>query len=256
MNHRDFLVQRMEKFLRARIAEESHHSSDEDFRPSLTISRECGAGTFRIEQPLVEYLDEIDDSSSSGWACFDQSLVGKIIEDNRISTTVEPYHKEEAKFPIKESLEQILQLHPGEWSLFNYSASTIRKLCKLGNAIIVGRAGNFVTSDLENTFHLRLVGSLERRIETTQNRFSITRGEAARLIAHTDQSREHFVKRYTGSDVDDPNAYHAVINTDHFTNEVLVRIIGDSIVEWAHEKRGIERPLTVVTPISKFDQGR
>lgn len=235
----------MEKFLRSRLAEE-FQGRDVQFRPSLTVSRQCGTGTSKIERSLVEYLDEVDESAVHGWAGFDQSLIGKIIEDHKLPNSMEPYLAEEAKFPILETLEEALKLQPSKWTLFHYSAATIRTLCRMGNALVVGRAGNFVTSDLGNTFHVRLIGSELRRISRVRERFRMNQEEAERLVRKTDRSRSNFVKRYTGSDIDDTGAYHLVLNTDNLAPEVIIRIIGDSVIEWANAKEDSMNRLRVL----------
>ena len=113
----------------------------------------------------------------------------------------------------------------------------------MGNALVVGRAGNFVTSDLSNTFHVRLIGSEIKRTACIRERFQLSRDEAEKLVRQTDRSRANFVKRYAGADIDDTGAYHLILNTDNLSDEVLVRIIGDSVVEWANEKVSAPVPL-------------
>ena len=167
MIHRDFHRQRMMSYLRGQLAEASSRKDPRQTSPSLTLSRQCGSGTSRIGRALVEYLDEIDESAVHGWAFFDQSLIGKIIEENLLPETPEPYQPDQAKFPIPPLLRETLERPRSEWCLFNHSASTIRHLSRIGNSVIAGRAGNFVTSDHENTFHVRLVGSEAKRIAYT-----------------------------------------------------------------------------------------
>ncbi|NNE90290.1 MAG: cytidylate kinase-like family protein [Verrucomicrobiales bacterium] len=229
-----FLSRTMERYLQCRLAED-HAETAARFRPSLTVSRQCGAGMSRIGEELISYLDEVDDSTETGWALFDQSLVTKVIEDHKLTNSVEPFLTENTKFPIVDALEQLLNLHPSEWTLFNYTADTIRRLCHLGNSIIVGRAGNFITADLKNTFHVRLVGSKEKRTASVSEQRGISLKAAEDIVQEIDKSRQKFVKRHTGSDVNDPNAYHLVINTDNLPDKVLVRVLADSLLEWAVE---------------------
>lgn len=236
MIHRDFHRQRMTTYLRGQLAESGSRDVPQNAAPSLTISRQCGSGTNRIGRKLVEYLDQIDESAVHGWAFFDQSLIGKIIEENLIPEIPDPYVPENAKFPISPMLEEALNRPRSEWCLFNHLASTMRRLSRLGNAVIVGRASNFVTTDHEHTFHVRLVGSETKRIAYTRSCFELTSKEAEKLVRKTDQSRARFVRRYTGMEVDDASAYHLILNTDNLRDEVIVRIIGDSLIEWASEK--------------------
>jgi len=225
-------MERMEKYLRTRLDQESY-STEKRVTPSLTVSRQCGAGMDVIGCPLVDYLSEVDDSTDFGWALFNQGMIGKIIEQHDLPESVAPFLVEDTKFPVIEALEQVLNLHPSEWTLFNYSAVTIRNLCQMGNAIIVGRGGNFVTSDMRYTFHVRLVGSLARRVEHTADRHKISQKRAREIVIETDKSRKKFVQRFAGADMEDPTFYHLVVNTDDISPEVVARVIGDSLLEWA-----------------------
>lgn len=225
----------MEYYLRSRLSDHAYEMK-RPFRPALTISRECGAGINEIGPRLVEYLSDVDDSTLLGWALFDHEMIGKIIADHNLPKSVAPFLAEKTKFPIVEALKSLLEQTPSRWTLFNYSADTIRNLCQMGNAIIVGRAGNFITSDLDNTFHVRLVGSLEKRIQHTAARHSIPLDRAAEIVRETDHSRDKFVRRYAHSNLASPKWYHLVLNTDDILPENTARIIGDSLLEWANQK--------------------
>ena len=167
---------------------------------------------------------------------FDQALVAKIIEDAKLPDTVEPYLAERVKFPITSAMEEMMELHPSEWTLFQHSANTIRNLCRMGSVIVVGRAGNFVTMDLPNVFHVRLIGSNDKRIARVSTEREISLSDATQLVKETDKGRAKYVKRYTGSSSDSPESYHMVLNMDDFSDETAVRILGDSLLEWANEK--------------------
>ena len=235
MPERDLLLDRMEHFLRSRLSEEAYTKNKRQ-RPSLTISRECGAGMDKIGGELVDYLSEVDDSTDLGWALFNQGTIGKIIEDHNLPKNSSPFLNEKSIFPIAEALEQLLNLHPTEWTLFNYSADTIRNLCRMGNAVIVGRAGNFITADLPYSFHVRLVGSPAKRIAHIASRHRISIERATEVVQQTDKSREKLVRRYANVKIEDPRWYHLVLNTDDISAETTARIIGDSLLEWTHQK--------------------
>jgi len=247
MSQRAYHLQRLESFLRGRLVEETHLPS-KVFRPSLTLSRQYGIDTDRIGQALVEYLDGIDESSVHGWAYFDQALIAQVIEQHRLPPACEPYLAEEAKFPVVDALEQVLGLHPSQWTLFNHTASTIRSLCRLGNAIVAGRGGNYVTADFRNTFHVRLVASEERRIASVRHSRRISHDDAAALVRRTDRARAAYVKRHTGGEIDDPQAYHLTLSAENLSDDIVVRIVGDSLVEWAAEQA--QALVIGITPLS------
>jgi|GEM_PF-588498 len=236
MSDRKFLLERMEQHLRHQAGALADHSSTPN--PALTISRQCGAGLHRIERALLEYLDGSDpDSFQRHWALFDQSLIGRLIEENRLPRESFPFLVNHTKFPVPPALVERLGHREEDWTFFNHSASAIRKLCVTGNALIVGRAGNFVTADLPNTFHVRLVGAKDQRIVTTAKRYGMSRDEATELVDETDKSRARFVDRYAGGEIDDAGCYHLVINTDNLPDALIVRLIGDALADWSEQQR-------------------
>lgn len=241
LQDRDFLLQRMENFLRRCRVEDSAEKCDRP-RASLTISRQCGVGLSRFGRRLLEYLDSVDSLSGSGWALIDQSFIGRIIEEGRFPGTPVQFIPDRSKFPVSPALEETLSHPPDQWTLFNHSANTIRTLCSHGSSIIIGRAGNFVTADLPNTFHVRLIGGKARRISATADRYQIGESEATELVEESDKARARFVKRHTDSDIDDASSYHLVINTDNLSDELVVRIIVDSLHEWETLGNGAENP--------------
>ena len=236
-SEKEYLAGRLERFLRqcsqADAAASGPPPAANRTRPSLTISRQCGAGLSRIERPLLEYLDALDDDGQGSWALFDQSILGRMIEEQRLPKPSAPFVPESAKFAVPDQLRERLSAPRGDWTLFNHSANAIRQVCSAGRALVVGRAGNYVTSDLDNTFHVRLIADKGKRIGFVARHHQIAPPAATEWVEETDKARAGFVKRNTGADIEDAVAYHLVLNTDHFADEVAVRIIADSMHEWS-----------------------
>jgi cytidylate kinase len=67
---------------------------------------------------------------------------------------------------------------------------------------------------MPNVFHVRLIGSLPKRIERVQKLENLSPKEAAKFIAKRDRGRGRFVKAYFHTHVDDDLHYHLVLNTD------------------------------------------
>lgn len=234
MTDRKMLRERIEKHL-------CHHDRRGAHRavaalPALTISRQCGAGLGRLEGPLLHYLDHyVESPSQRPWALFDQSFLGSLIEENRLPWEHAPFLIENAKFPVQASLGKKLNAPGSAWTFFNHSATAIRKLCAGGHAIIVGRAGNFVTADLPNTFHVRLVGGKEKRIRQIAQKHGMSVPDATELVEETDKSRSRLVSRSAAGEIDDPGSYHLVINTDNLSDRAIVRLIGEALIDSAEE---------------------
>jgi cytidylate kinase len=266
-SEREFLIERMERFLRRRSTAEANLPEPvapaDRSRPSLTISRQCGAGLSRLESPLLAYLDELDDDGQGTWTLFDQSILGKIIEGHRMPGSSVPFVSENAKFPVCGQLRDRLAAPREEWSLFNHFANAIRQVCSAGRALVIGRAANQITSDLDNTFHVRLIAGKGTRIGFIARRDQTDHRSATDWVEATDDARAGFVKRNTGADIDDAVAYHLVLNTDHFADEVAVRIIADSMHEWSLIRSSepspgfsLNRPPSIIEGIFSSATGR
>lgn len=235
-SERSLLLSRMENYLRERPALGSSSfqpGEGSEIPPSLTISRQCGAGFCRIECSLLEYLDELEGSDFGNWALFDQSLLGRYIDSRPLSGCLIPFEANQAKFPVPSPLQDQFSKPRENWALFNHSANAIRQLCQSGRCVIVGRAGNLVTCDLANTFHVRLVANKSKRIRFISRRFDLNPAEAGELVEETDKSRARFVKRNTGVEIDDATFYHLILNTESVPDEVAIRVIADSMHEWS-----------------------
>src|SRR5262249_45134715 len=108
------------------------------------------------------------------------------------------------------------------------TVETISGLAKRGNVILLGRGAHVITRQLEHVFHVRLIGSLPRRVEHIQELLGMDRERALAFIRHYDRGRRRYLKKYFGEDIDDPLLYHLTVNTDDLPYQATARIIGDA----------------------------
>ena len=230
------MINRMEEFLSCRMAEEHPNGRlhQEVERPSIMISREAGARGLEIGAKLVDYLTQFDDTAEHGWALFDQSLVTRVIETKKLPEVIREYLT-----PVisdtrpHEVIDTMHGTPPSEWTLFQHSADVIRRLCQLGNVIILGRGANFLTQDLPNAFHIRLVGDPDDRAKALANTLGLSQAEALAYVESTDLARASYVRRHLHREINDPAAYHLMLNASRLDESTAARIIGDSLMEWA-----------------------
>jgi cytidylate kinase len=110
----------------------------------------------------------------------------------------------------------------------------------MGRVILVGRGASVITSKLENVFHARLVGSLEKRIERVQQAQDLGRQDALKFIEKQDKGRGRYLKDQFHKDIDDPTLYHLVVNTDRISCEPTVELIGNEVIRHFHLDRRVE----------------
>ena len=198
-------------------------------RPAITISRMTGAGGHTVASILADYL-QMHVPAHDRWIVFDQSLVEKVLEDHHIDKRLAGFMEESHKSMLIDSVEEWMGLHPSAWTLVQQTNAAILQLAKMGNVILVGRGATVITNMLKNVFHVRLVGSLEKRIEYGQQVFGLDRKAAFNFIKKRDEGRKRYLKDNFEVDLDDPLLYHVIINTDLVQYDEAARLIGDEVI--------------------------
>ena len=210
-------------------------------RPSITISRMCGAGGRTVASQLVEHL-QLHTSAERQWTIFDNNLIEKVLEEHHLSKRIAEFVPEGRRSLFVETIEKWRGLHPPTATIVKQSAETIWNLAASGYVILVGRAANVITQRLDNVFHVRLVGSLENRIVRVEEVYEMGRADARKFIRSQDAAKRRYMKKYFNRDIDDPLLYHMIINTDEISYENAARLIGDAVITAANR-----RPAQVLT---------
>jgi len=99
-----------------------------------------------------------------------------------------------------------------------------------------------VTHRLDYVFHVRLVGSLERRVRNVQETEHLSHEQAMERVRREDTGRARFLKKYFDRDINDPLLYHLVINTDLVPHEEAARMIVQAVqpkLQSSRWRRGI-----------------
>lgn len=199
-------------------------------QPAITISRQTGAGGMPIAEHLAEYLQRHGPKTQRPWTVFDKNLVERVLADHKLPRELARYMPEDKVSQISDMVEELFGLHPSSWTMLHQSMETILHLAQLGNVILVGRAANIVAAELEHVFHVRLVGSEEKRVKLVAEYYSLSEKEALTFLRKEDKARASFVKKHFGKDVNDPMLYHLTINTDRVSYEEATSLIGEAVI--------------------------
>jgi cytidylate kinase len=132
---------------------------------------------------------------------------------------------------LNSAVYELLGLKPSEWTLIHKTTETILQLARMGNVVIVGRGANIITSKLKNAFHVRLVASIEKRVEHMMSLLGLNEKEALNHIKKVDENRKKYIKSYFNADFDDPLLYHLVLNTDLLTHNGAANLIAEAVVQ-------------------------
>ena len=194
----------------------------------ITISRQAGSGAHVVAQDLVERFQARASRSSVPWKVFDRDLVDKVIEEHDLPERMARFMPEDRISAMSDTLDELFGLRPSSWSLVRQTAETILDVAELGDAVIIGRAGNLITRHIAGALHIRLVGSLEKRIAHVEGYLRLDHLAASEYVRTQDLGRKRYVETYYSKDIDDPLLYDLMINTDRVAYGEAARIIAEA----------------------------
>ena len=181
---------------------------------TLTISREYGSGGFEIGRRVAERL---------GYQFVDKERLFQDME--RVGSRWARVAKE-----VDEVCPTLWERH--DWQYRGYVAqmeSLILQYALDDNVVIIGRGGSFLLQGVPFCLRVRLVASLEARLEAIMAREGLTREAARRLIDKVDGERACYIKSNYGSDWDADSLYDLILNTDSLTYDGVVEILIESL---------------------------
>lgn len=198
--------------------------------PCITISRETGSGGDDIAQKLVEVLQKYKKENLPNWTIFDKNLIEKVIEDHNLPKTLSDVFDEKKYSSILSFASEVLVNQPSVHSIVHKTTKTILSLAEIGNVIVIGRGGNIVTATLQNTFHVRIVSTLEERIKHVERTYGYDAKQSADFLKKDDQARRSYIKTYFHKEIDDPLNYHLIINTHLCKHDQAALMIANAVM--------------------------
>ena len=206
-------------------------------QPSITISRESGAGATTVAQMMADQLNAIIKPAATepAWTVFDKNLAREVLVEHKLPLDLEKFVVEDARLPVESIVEELLGLHPNSWWLAQQTTKTILRLARMGRVIMVGRGAEVITQLLPYVFHVRLVGPLSKRITHAEEFYGLSPNEATMKVSEEDHARRRYLRRYFDADSDNPLLYHLVINTAKTGFTDAAEIIAQAVLRH-HEK--------------------
>jgi cytidylate kinase-like protein len=193
--------------------------------PSVTISRQMGAGGIELARMLV---DRLTNCSEQLWTVFDRTLAELIWKNQDLPAPVCRFLGQEIPKGIRDTVQELLGVQTTGSQPVEQTTLTILRLAYLGNAIFVGRGANVIMANQKMALHVRLVAPFANRVRQIEKHHRLGTQEAVELIATTDDNRRRYIKHYFRAEIDDPINYHFVINTGLTGSEEAARMIAEA----------------------------
>ena len=107
--------------------------------------------------------------------------------------------------------------------------SVIKELARSQPLVIRGRGSQFILKDYPGSLHILLVAPLEVRVKRVMQNLKLDEEAAKQEIGSHDNSRQEFIKRYFQAELEDPENYDLVINTERLSFDAAASIIVDAL---------------------------
>ena len=181
----------------------------------LTTSREFGSGNMEIVRAIMvsfhyEYVDKV-----------------MLFEEIRaIGGEWERWAKE-----LDESSPSFFEKYDRSFKGFAALLQSIQLRYALkDNVILRGRGANFLMEGIPHAYRIRVVGSLEDRIERVTARDLVDQETARWLIEKSDRERAGFVHALYDKDMSDPQFYDAVFDKGRQSIDEIIEIVKHALL--------------------------
>lgn len=198
-------------------------------KPFITISREYGVGAFEVSGKIVDALNS-SKKSDLEWAAYDKNLLDKIAQDLGLSKSLADTLTSNARSQLTELFQTSFSKFPTQVAIYRKLAETVRTMAYNGNVIIVGRAGNIITKDMSNGFHVRLIAPAKWKINRLTQLYGKPQKDAEQAIITKDKERDSYIKEYLKFDNNDPLNYHMTLNMGYISSEEAAEIIKEALI--------------------------
>jgi len=184
--------------------------------PVVCLSRTIGSGAREIAKKLADRLD---------LHILGRDTIDYIAEDLHTQRRLIDILDERGRERLERWVDGYLHGAPVEYDEYGRSlVKVVRSAAMQGNVLFLGRGANFILG-LDDAFCVRLVAPPEQRIRQIMVYESIDREEAVTLIKRTEEDRRRFAQRLFHRDVEDPVAYHLILNMAGLDSDQATDII-------------------------------
>lgn len=199
--------------------------------PLITITRQYASGGSEIARLVADRL---------GWTLIDNEFVDQVARRAGLSKD-EVARREERTPGLLERLagtlavaspemfittgEHPVPVEPNEDTLVKMTERVIAEASAEGRVVLVGRGAQAVLATRANAIHVYAVAPKPFRKRIAMERLNVQATEVDKVLAATDQQRDHYVKLHYGRDRQDLTQYDIVVNTERLTFEGAAELI-------------------------------
>jgi cytidylate kinase len=199
-------------------------SSLVDAGPLITISREVGCNAVKLAKLIAARFNS--QRMESNWRVVSKEVFFESAKElNMAPEQVKKTLNQSEKYIFEEVLKAFNDKnYKSEFTIGKTMRSVIHQIAADGFCIIVGRAGNIIAKDIKNALHIRLVATLDYRINTIMHNNNLNKEESIRFIKQVDKERNAF-RNAILKDNPHTEMFDITFNRAVFTDEEMVDLV-------------------------------
>jgi cytidylate kinase len=192
--------------------------------PVITISREVGCNGVKLANLMAARLNS--KTPETNWKVISKEVFEESAKELKMAPEQvrKTMHQSES-FIFEDMIKAFSDKnYKSNLTIGNTMKRVILHIATEGNCIIVGRAGHIIASGIKNALHIRLVATLEYRINTIMQNNHLNREESIKFINRVENERIAFRKAIL-KDHHENELFDFVFNRASFSDEDMVELI-------------------------------
>ncbi len=184
----------------------------------ITVSQENGSGGRPIAQLVAKQLN---------YKFYDKELIELIAKKSRVKKSLVRSLDEKTQGSIESIIDNFLGLRRlSEHTYIKSLARVVLAVNKKGNAVILGRGGNFIVPP-ELVLRVRIIAPFRTRIKNskTYEYPKLSEMDIREKLLKVHIGRKEFIRKYFHKNLSNANYYDLVINTEHLSLNQSTEII-------------------------------
>lgn len=196
-------------------------------RPFVTLSREAGSGGTPIAKAVAKKL---------GFKFYDKKLIELTAKKAKKRKALIATLDEKDRGFVEDLVYSMLDPeYVSEHIYFKHLCEVVLTIARKGKCVILGRGGNFITSQYGG-LHVRVAAPFLVRAGYTAQYEGYTIYKARERVKKYDKERKEFIKQYFGKDPSNANYYDLVLNTTYLdveaARDVVMAAFKKKFPEW------------------------
>ena len=202
----------------------------------ITISRQIGAGGWTMGRNVAREL---------GYRYVDEVMIREVADKVGVTPECISAFEKDGATKLMKFLDRIVSRdfinrlisekygYVDEECYVGVITAIIKELYEHGNAVIVGRAGQYILKGLENVWRILLVDDLKRRIQFVAETYKLSVADAEKTVRTRDRIRTNFLSFFADKEYhDNPCSYDLVINMENVSmkkaEDLIVHLVSST----------------------------